>query len=73
MPALLGWTGMRGVVSLAAALAIPVTLEAYNSRDVIIPKGHCAALVFLTSGFISCHVVTKNLDRLENSNKKTFL
>lgn len=27
MPLLLGWTGMRGVVSLAAALAIPVTLE----------------------------------------------
>lgn len=25
MPLLLGWTGMRGVVSLAAALAIPVT------------------------------------------------
>lgn len=27
MPVLLGWTGMRGVVSLAAALAIPVTLS----------------------------------------------
>lgn len=27
MPLLLGWTGMRGVVSLAAALAIPVTLD----------------------------------------------
>jgi len=27
VPLLLGWTGMRGVVSLAAALAIPVTLE----------------------------------------------
>lgn len=26
LPLLLGWTGMRGVVSLAAALAIPVTL-----------------------------------------------
>ncbi|WP_028120806.1 Na+/H+ antiporter [Epilithonimonas tenax] len=26
MPLLLGWTGMRGVVSLAAALAIPLTL-----------------------------------------------
>lgn len=26
MPLILGWTGMRGVVSLAAALAIPVTL-----------------------------------------------
>ena len=27
LPLLLGWTGMRGVVSLAAALAIPVTLD----------------------------------------------
>ncbi|KQB98643.1 Na+/H+ antiporter [Pedobacter sp. Hv1] len=27
MPLLLGWTGMRGVVSLAAALAIPVVFE----------------------------------------------
>lgn len=27
MPLLLGWTGMRGVVSLAAALAIPVSLD----------------------------------------------
>lgn len=27
MPLVLGWTGMRGVVSLAAALAIPITLE----------------------------------------------
>lgn len=27
MPLLLGWTGMRGVVSLAAALSIPVTLD----------------------------------------------
>lgn len=27
IPLLLGWTGMRGVVSLAAALAIPITLD----------------------------------------------
>jgi len=27
IPLLLGWTGMRGVVSLAAALAIPITLQ----------------------------------------------
>jgi len=31
MPLVLGWTGMRGVVSLAAALAIPVTLD--NGAD----------------------------------------
>ena len=31
LPIVLGWTGMRGVVSLAAALAIPVTLD--NGAD----------------------------------------
>ncbi len=39
MPLLLGWTGMRGVVSLAAALAIPVTLDdgtAFPQRDLIL-------------------------------------
>lgn len=39
MPALLGWTGMRGVVSLAAALAIPVTLtngSLFPQRDLIL-------------------------------------
>ncbi|MCG2613757.1 Na+/H+ antiporter [Terrimonas sp. NA20] len=39
MPMLLGWTGMRGVVSLAAALAIPVALdngEAFPQRDLIL-------------------------------------
>ncbi len=39
MPLLLGWTGMRGVVSLAAALAIPITLDdgsAFPYRDLIL-------------------------------------
>ncbi|HRH38239.1 MAG TPA: cation:proton antiporter [Flavobacteriales bacterium] len=39
MPMLLGWTGMRGVVSLAAALAIPVTLAdgtAFPHRSLIL-------------------------------------
>jgi Na+/H+ antiporter len=39
MPALLGWTGMRGVVSLAAALAIPATLDngmPFPQRDLIL-------------------------------------
>ncbi len=38
-PLLLGWSGMRGVVSLAAALAIPVTLESgieFPQRDLIL-------------------------------------
>lgn len=39
IPLLLGWTGMRGVVSLAAALAIPVTLDngaAFPYRNLIL-------------------------------------
>ncbi|WP_312768279.1 Na+/H+ antiporter [Epilithonimonas sp.] len=39
MPLMLGWTGMRGVVSLAAALAIPVTLsngESFPHRNLIL-------------------------------------
>ena len=39
MPLLLGWTGMRGVVSLAAALAIPISLDngtAFPHRDLIL-------------------------------------
>jgi len=38
MPLLLGWTGMRGVVSLAAALSIPVTLNgvAFPHRNLIL-------------------------------------
>ena len=39
IPLLLGWTGMRGVVSLAAALAIPVTLDngaAFPQRNLIL-------------------------------------
>jgi Na+/H+ antiporter len=38
-PIVLGWTGMRGVVSLAAALSIPIALktgEAFPNRDMIL-------------------------------------
>jgi len=39
MPLILGWSGMRGVVSLAAALAIPITLDngtAFPQRNLIL-------------------------------------
>jgi CPA1 family monovalent cation:H+ antiporter len=39
LPLLLGWTGMRGVVSLAAALSIPVVLSngaAFPQRNLIL-------------------------------------
>ena len=39
MPLLLGWTGMRGVVSLAAALAVPIAFDngtAFPQRNLIL-------------------------------------
>jgi len=39
LPLILGWTGMRGVVSLAAALAIPIALDngtAFPQRNLIL-------------------------------------
>lgn len=50
MPLLLGWTGMRGVVSLAAALAIPVTLDdgtAFPHRNLILFVTFVAILLTL--------------------------
>ena len=41
-PILMGWTGMRGVVSLAAALSIPV----YASEGVLFPHRHL--ILFIT-------------------------
>jgi monovalent cation/hydrogen antiporter len=42
MPLLLGWTGMRGVVSLAAALAIPITMQDGS------PFPHRSLILFIT-------------------------
>lgn len=55
LPLLLGWTGMRGVVSLAAALAIPTTLpggEAFPHRNLIL---------FITFGVILFTLVVQGL------------
>ena len=48
MPALLGWTGMRGAVSLAAALAIPLHTDSgapFPQRDLIIFLAYAVILV----------------------------
>lgn len=47
---LIGWTGMRGVVSLAAALSLPYTLsngEPFVQRDLILFLTFCIILVTL--------------------------
>ncbi len=55
MPLLLGWTGMRGVVSLAAALAIPVEL----SDGVAFP--HRSLILFITFVVILLTLVVQGL------------
>jgi Na+/H+ antiporter len=48
LTALLGWSGMRGAVSLAVALAIPLTTDAgdpFPGRDLIIFLAYCVILV----------------------------
>ncbi|MFZ1688855.1 MAG: Na+/H+ antiporter [Flavobacteriales bacterium] len=55
LPLLLGWTGMRGVVSLAAALAIPVTL----SNGTVFP--HRSLILFITFVVILLTLVVQGL------------
>ena len=50
IPLVLGWAGMRGGVSLAAALAIPLTTDAgapFPGRDIIIFLASCVILTTL--------------------------
>lgn len=63
MPALLGWTGMRGVVSLAAALSIPVTLDngtLFPQRDLILFITFVAILLtLLVQGLTLPYIINK--------------
>jgi NhaP-type Na+/H+ or K+/H+ antiporter len=43
-PTVLSWAGMRGVVSLAAALALPAI---FPGRDIIVSLAFCAIFVTL--------------------------
>jgi monovalent cation/hydrogen antiporter len=55
MPAIVAWTGMRGAVSLAAALAIPATIDAggpFPQRDLII---------FLTYAVIAATLILQGM------------
>ncbi|PZP43430.1 MAG: Na+/H+ antiporter [Pseudopedobacter saltans] len=55
MPLLLGWTGMRGVVSLAAALTIPITLKNGNEFP------HRNLILFITFVVILLTLVIQGL------------
>ncbi len=54
-PALIGWTGMRGVVSLAAALSIPLTLQDGT------PFPHRNLILFITFVVILLTLVVQGL------------
>lgn len=64
-PILFGWTGMRGVVSLAAALSIPLTLssgEAFPNRDLILFITFTVILVTLVLQGLTLPLVVKWLN-----------
>jgi CPA1 family monovalent cation:H+ antiporter len=60
--AIVAWTGMRGVVSLAAALALPLTTEqglAFPNRDLIIFLTFCVIIATLVFQGVSLPFVIK--------------
>ncbi|MCR8556259.1 Na+/H+ antiporter [Mucilaginibacter sp. BJC16-A38] len=61
-PTMLGWTGMRGVVSLAAALSIPLTLadgQPFPNRDMILFITFTVILVTLVLQGLTLPLVVK--------------
>ncbi|GAB3432932.1 Na+/H+ antiporter [Niabella aquatica] len=82
-PLLLGWTGMRGVVSLAAALSIPVQMDnglAFPHRDLILFITFIVILVTLIVQGLTLPALIKKLqladkkeDSLSEEEMETFL
>lgn len=69
-PLLLGWTGMRGVVSLAAALSIPVTMDngqAFPHRDLILFITFVVILITLILQGLTLPSLIKKLELSENN------
>jgi monovalent cation/hydrogen antiporter len=76
--AIVAWTGMRGVVSLAAALAVPLTLadgRPFPGRDYILFITFCVILATLVLQGLSLPVVIRRLgvvdDGLANVEERT--
>lgn len=66
---LIGWAGMRGVVSLAAALALPITTqsgEAFPDRGLIIFLTACVVLVTLVANGLSLPLVARAIGGRES-------
>ncbi len=67
-PALLGWAGLRGAVSLAAALALPLTIDsgaAFPHRSYVIYLAFCVILATLVLQGLTLPAVIRVL-RLED-------
>jgi monovalent cation/hydrogen antiporter len=67
-PALLGWAGLRGAVSLAAALALPLTIESgepFPQRSFVIYLAFCVILATLVFQGLTLPAVIRLL-RLED-------
>ncbi|MES2418867.1 MAG: Na+/H+ antiporter [Bacteroidota bacterium] len=75
MPLLLGWTGMRGVVSLAAALAIPVTLAngtAFPHRNLILFITFVVILLtLLVQGLTLPYFIKRSRLFIDSTNEET--
>src|SRR5207245_7603131 len=64
-PTLIGWTGMRGAVTLAAALALPLTTstgDPFPRRDLLIYLAFCVILATLVVQGLSLPLVIRLLD-----------
>jgi Na+/H+ antiporter len=63
-PAMIGWTGMRGAVTLAAALALPLTTSSgspFPHRDLLIYLAFCVILATLVLQGLSLPLVIRLL------------
>ena len=64
-PTLIGWTGLRGAVTLAAALALPLTTDAgdpFPQRDLLIYLAFCVILATLVVQGLSLPLLIRLLD-----------
>ena len=64
-PTLIGWTGLRGAVTLAAALALPLTTDAgdpFPQRDLLIYLAFCVILATLVLQGLSLPLLIRLLD-----------
>lgn len=64
-PLVIGWTGMRGVVSLAAALSVPITLEngvAFPQRNLILFITFVVILLTLVVQGLTLPILLKKID-----------